>query len=191
MIKEHCVLAEEFIVVDPPSSLWNAARPLLEAALRLEGQKEEGVFWHGWDKRAIQAFLQELPTHCTLLVGVWNMEEEGQEREALMVGFICEVRGGEVCTLRTLEALWTEAEKDLPPIQELEPGYQHGLALLRAARQQIAPVAWALFTDWATWNEWIYAEDEQGGGSNKGEILETLARQGRCVLMGSQTSHHP
>src|SRR5689334_25367076 len=112
--KEHFVLAEEFIVIDPASPLWNTSRPLLEAALRLEQQDEDHSAWHGWRKPTIEAFLRALPDHCTLLVGVWDGETGASvpERDVLVAGFVCEVRAGEVCTLRTLEALWTLAEAD-------------------------------------------------------------------------------
>jgi len=180
------VLAEEFAIIDPEAALWNAVRPLLDSALRLE-REEKSYTWHGWRKDFIEAFLKHLPAHCALLVGVWDAlgvsgeADDAQEREVLALGCICEVREGEICSLRTFEAL---ADTDLPPARELEPGYQHAVELMRAARMQVAPVAWALFTDRATWNEWLFAEDD------KGELLASLAQQGHCVLMGSQTSHH-
>ena len=34
----------------------------------------------------------------------------------------------------------------LKPIKQLEPGYEDALEIMRMARVQIAPVAWALFT---------------------------------------------
>jgi hypothetical protein len=188
------VLAEDVIVVDPTSTLWRSARPLLEAALGLEQKGEEGMSWRGWRKQSIDAFLRELPDHCALMVGVWDDEsgESGQvrEHELLVVGFVCEVHMGEVRTIRTLEVLRAQPEAGLPPIQDLEPGFQHAFDLMRAVRTQIAPVAWALFTDWATWNEWIYGNDQQEAVIDKGAVLSELALQGRCVLMGSQASHH-
>jgi hypothetical protein len=54
---------------------------------------------------------------------------------------------------------------------------------MRITGIQVAPVAWALFTDQTTWNEWLFAEDD------KDELIASLAKQGRCVLMGSQASH--
>jgi hypothetical protein len=181
------VLAEDFVIIDPNASLWNAIRPLLDSALRLE-REEKSYTWHGWRKEPIEAFLKRLPAHCTLLVGVWDAEgmagetDDAQEREILVLGYICEVREGEICSLRTFEAL-ADADISLPPARELEPGYQHAIELMRATRMQVAPIAWALFTDRATWNQWLLAEDD------KGELLASLTQQGHCVLMGSQTSH--
>ena len=180
------MLAEEFVVVDGASPLWATARPLLDVALQLEQQDDSHV-WHGWTKRQIVAFLQRLPTHCSLLVGVW--QEEGQtQSETVKLGCVCEVKNGEVCSLRTFAAL---DDGTLPPVEQLEPGYQHALAIMRVVRGQVAPVAWALFTDKRTWDEWLFAEGADGHAIDKGELLAELARQGRCVLMGSQTAKHP
>jgi hypothetical protein len=181
------MLAEEFIIIDPEASLWSTIRPLLDSVLRLDREREPYV-WHGWRKELIEAFLGRLPTHCALLVGVWDAESiaeeacDGQEREILVLGCICEVRNGEICSLRTFEAL-TDTDPSLPAVAELEPGCQHAIELMRATRRLVAPVAWALFTDRVTWNEWLFAEDD------KDELIASLAKQGRCVLMGSQTSH--
>ena len=176
------MLAEELSVIDADSSLWSAVRPLLDNALRLE-QQDDTYIWHGWRKSQMNAFLQRLPVHCTLLVGVWGMDED--ERERLILGYVCEVIAGEVHTIRTFEAL---ADPDLPSVQELEPGFEHALSLMRVARNQIAPVAWALFTDKTTWDEWLFAAGE--GEIDKGTVLASFAQQGRCVLLGSQASHH-
>jgi len=182
------VFAEEFVIIDPEASLWNATRPLLDSAFRLE-REEKSYTWHGWRKEPIEAFLKRLPAHCALLAGVWHAEgmegeaDDAQEREVLALGCVCEVREGEICSLRTFEVL-ADADTSLPPARELEPGYQHAVELMRATRMQVAPVAWALFTDRATWNEWLFAEDD------KGELLASLAQQGHCVLMGNQTSRH-
>jgi hypothetical protein len=178
------VLAEELSVVDADSSLWSAVRPLLDNALRLE-QQDDTCIWHGWRKSQMNAFLQCLPAHCTLLVGVWGTDED--DRELLILGCVCEVIEGEVHTIRTFEAL---ADPDLPPVQELEAGFEHALALMHVARNQIAPVAWALFTDKTTWDEWLFAAGEDEGEIDKGAILASFAQQGRCVLLGSQASHH-
>jgi hypothetical protein len=181
------MLAQNFIVIDPETSLYNTIRPLLDSALQLDREKESYA-WHGWRKESIEAFLRRLPAHCALLVGVWDAEgiaeEAGddQEREVLALGCVCEVHNGEICSLRTFEAL-TKSDPSLPAVAELEPGYQHAVELMRATRRLVAPVAWALFTDRVTWNEWLFAEDD------KDELLVSLAKQGRCVLMGSQTSH--
>ncbi len=54
----------------------------------------------------------------------------------------------------------------------------------------MSPVAWALFIEKPTWDEWLFADGNDGAVVNKGKLLATFARQGRCVLMGSQTAHH-
>jgi hypothetical protein len=180
------VLAEELVLLDADSDLWHPLSSLLDAALRLE-QCDDTYFWHGWDKKQIDAFLHGLPDHCTLLLGVWDTstEETNQlEREVLVLGCVCEVLHKEVCTLRTFEAL-----SGIPPVQELEPGFEHARALIKAAQEQVAPVAWALFTDTVTWNEWLWAEGTDHAVVDKSERLAEFARQGRCVLMGSQTRH--
>ncbi len=189
MLEERCVLAEELVVLDADSPLWNALQPLLNAVLRLE-QHDESYSWHGWKKAAIAAFLHDLPAHCSLLAGVWEVEEsfaaneqEGRERETLIVGCVCEVFNGEVRSVRTFDAL-----TDLPPIEQLEPGIPHALELMRVARAQVAPVACALFTDKKTWDEWLFTETNEG--IDKGDLLASLAQQGRCVLLGNQTAHH-
>ena len=187
------MLAEELSVLDADAQLWNSARSLLEIAFRLE-QNDETYAWHGWRKQQIDTFLQSLPAHCTLLVGVWETildEDElaSQGREVLVLGFVCEVVRGEIDSLRTFDALHAAS---LPPVQELEPGFDHARELMRAVKTQIASVAWALFTDKATWDEWLLAERDESGFTDKGELLAELARQGRCVLMGTQTiQHHP
>lgn len=178
------MLAEELLVLDADTPLWNAARPLLQAALRLE-QGDDASSWHGWRKKAIETFLQELPAHCALLVGVWETTTEGQD--VLIVGCICEVRKGQICTVCTFEAL---TDADLPAVKAMEPGIEHAQALMQATRKQIAPVAWALFTDRATWDEWLFASGDNETMIDKGELLATLAHQGRCVLMGGQAALH-
>jgi hypothetical protein len=184
------VFAEEFLVCDADSALWQDARSLLNIALNLE-QQDEQYRWHGWQKQHIAAFLQGLPPHCTLLVGVWETdasaheEELGQER--LLLGIICEVVKGEICSVRTFEAL---SDPNLPAIEALEPGFEHARELLRVTKMQVAPVAWAIFTDQTTWQEWLLAESADEQIFDKGELLASLARQGRCVLMGSRAMHH-
>lgn len=178
------MLAEELLVLDADTPLWDAVRPLLQAALRLE-QGDGASFWHGWRKKAIEAFLQGLPAHCSLLVGVWETTTEGQD--VLIVGCICEVREGQICTVCTFEAL---TDADLPAVKAMEPGIEHAQALMQAARKQIAPVAWALFTDRTTWDEWLFSSGDNETMIDKGELLATLAHQGRCVLMGGQAALH-
>ncbi|HCI80187.1 MAG TPA: hypothetical protein DHW02_10910 [Ktedonobacter sp.] len=183
------MIAEELVILDPDAALWQAVRPLLTIALNIE-QREEYV-WHGWSKSQITNFLAHLPQHVALVVGVWSTHPDEQDREQLQAGFVCEVHDGQVHTIRTFEALQGD---DVPPISELEPGADHALAIMRSVRTQVAPVAWALFTDKATWDEWLTL-DEHGRDAgqepvDKGALLMTFARQGRCVLMGSQVRQY-
>ena len=194
---EQIVLAEELLVLDGDSALWQPVRPLLDAALRLE-QNDDTYSWHGWNKRQVNNFLQNLPPRCSLIVGVWESENdvgEGAafEREPLVLGVVCEVVEGEVHSIRTFEALATAG---LKPTDQLEPGIEDALEIMRQAKIQVAPVAWALFTDRTTWNEWLLADDadggdgEDGGVIGKGALLSSFSSKGRCVLMGSQAAHH-
>lgn len=187
------MLAEELTVLDVDSPLWTTARPLLDAALLLE-QNDETFFWHGWDKRQINQFLASLPVQSTLVVGVWDIfreEEDGSgeqvERELLTIGIVCEVMHGVVQSLRTFNALLNTG---LKPVAQLEPGIEDATEILRLVKREIAPAAWALFTDRATWNEWIFADSDENQSINKGELLTAFAQQGRCVLLGGQTAHH-
>jgi hypothetical protein len=194
------VLTEDFVIVDANSPSWSAIKPYVEAALRLE-QNEGPSTWHGWDKQQIDSFLQGLPSPCSLLVAVWETDDAVERnihghstREMLVLGCVCEVVAGEVRSIRTFESL---QDDDLPPLEELEPGYEHAFELMRVVRRLIAPVAWGLFTDKQTWNEWIFQEgnkslsdDNDGITVDKGKLLTVLAQQGRCVLVGSQTKHH-
>lgn len=191
---EQSVLAEELTVVDADSPLWSTARPLLDVALQLE-QHDETFSWHGWDKRQINQFLANLPPQSTLVVGVWDIFQEEEsgvagrvERELLTTGIVCEVLNGVVHSIRTFNALMNAG---LKPVEQLEPGIEDATEILRVVRTAITPAAWALFTDRATWNEWVYASDDEEHGMNKGELLATFVRQGRCVLLGGQTHHHP
>jgi hypothetical protein len=192
-LMEHVVLAEELMIIDADSPLWFTARPLLDAALRLE-QHNAGYIWHGWNKEQIDAFLNGLPSPCSLLAGVWQTEPahgNKPEEEKLAIGIVCEVVEGEVCSLRTFGAL---TQSGLKPASELEAGFEDAVAIMRAAKSAVAPVAWALFTDISTWNTWIFGDGdaevavERNGVVDKGELLARLARQGKCVLMGSQTA---
>lgn len=181
------MLAEELSVINAESPLWHSMRPLLNAALQLE--QDESFCWHGWSKAQIEGFLRTLPPHCTLVVAVWANASgaAADEQEMLQVGWVAEVRAGAVCAVRTLDAF---VEAGLPPIQQLEAGIEHALEIMRVVRMQLAPVAVALFTDMETWREWVYTDDGRGGCVDKGAILQSLAHEGRCVLMGSQISHH-
>lgn len=196
------MLAEELMILNGDSPLWQAVRPILDAALRLE-QNNDAYLWHGWSKQQVSKFLQSLPPRCSLVVGVWEAEDEVKtddafEHEPLVLGVVCEVLAGEVCSIRTFEALVADG---LKPVHQLEPGIEDALEIMRHAKMQVAPVAWALFTDRTTWNEWLLAEsgdgndDDGGNGGNsnvidKGALLSSLAGKGRCVLMGSQAAHH-
>jgi hypothetical protein len=191
------MLAEELVVLDAASPLWNAVRPLLDIALRLE-QSDESYVWHGWNKEQINSFLKRLPPICSLVVGVWEIVsvgdaieeqeecEKSEKSESLALGVVCEVADGEVCSVRSFDAL---AEFGLETVEHLEPGVDDAVEIMRVVRTNVAPVAYALFTDKVTWDEWLFAVDDEGGIADKGEILASLARQGRCVILGSQTAH--
>ena len=73
-------------------------------------------------------------------------------------------------------------------MRELEPGVDDALEIMRAARRLVAPVAWALFMEKSAWDEWLFAGGDDGAVIDKGELLATFARQGRCVLLGGQPS---
>ncbi|MEO6892358.1 MAG: hypothetical protein ABI456_21845 [Ktedonobacteraceae bacterium] len=183
------MLAEELEVLDVDSPLWQAARPLLDAALRLE-QNDETYTWHGWGRRQISTFLASLPALCSLVVGVWEtMPAEAENApfgsEELMLGVVCKVIEGEVQAICTFEALTAYR---LKPIKQLEPGLDDALEIMRAARTQVAPVAWALFTDRETWNAWVFASDDAETVADKAQLLASFVRQGRCVLLGSSSA---
>ena len=179
------MLAEKFIVLDSDSPLWMSTSPLLDIALRFD-QNDETYSWNGWNKQQINEFLAGLPQRCSLVVGVWETslaEDDVIEHEVLLLGVVCEVVAGEVCSIRTYEALTAYG---LGPVSSLEPGIDDAIEIMRIVRTQVAPVAWALFTDKATWDEWLFASSDQGDVVNKGDILTAFARQGRCVIMGNQ-----
>ena len=147
--------------------MWQAVRPILDAALRLD-RNDDVYSWHGWSKQQISAFLRSLPLRCSLVVGVWEAEDAGRadgafEHELLVLGVVCEVVAGEVCSIRTFETL---AADGLKPAHQLEPGIEDALEIIRHAKKQVAPVAWALFTDRTTWNEWLLAERGIGTGDD-------------------------
>lgn len=173
------MLAEELHIIDADAPSWPMIRPLLNAAMLLE--QNDTFVWHGWNKAQISTFLTSLPAHCTILAGVWSVSDD----EQLVVSCVCEIVDGEVQSVRTFESLRGEA---LPSLHELEPGSEHALEIMRVVRQTIAPVAWAIFTDKTTWDEWVYSGTENV--IDKGEMLASLAAQGRCVLMGSQARNH-
>ena len=183
------MLAEELLVVDPDSSLWGAARPYLDIALRLE-QNDESYSWHGWHKHQIEQFLKSLPSRCSLVIGVWETlteEAASSQHEPLILGVACEVVEGQVCSIRTFEALTTAG---LKPSSQFEPAIDDALEIMRVVKAQIAPVAWALFTNKATWDEWLFTSAPNDGIVDKGEMLASLAQHGRCVLLGTRSAHH-
>jgi hypothetical protein len=185
---EHIVLADELVVLDVGSRLWEPARALLDAALRLE-QHDDTYIWHGWDKRQMSQFLKNLPSPCSVIVGVWKtiLAEDGAEQhEELALGVVCGVVEGEVRSIGTFDAL---IPAGLKPAKELEPGFDDAIEIMRAARELMGPVAWALFIEKPTWDEWLFASGDDGAVVDKGELLASFARQGRCVLMGNQTRH--
>jgi len=188
---EKDVLAEELLVLDADAVLWRAARALLDIALQIE-QRDETYSWHGWHKQSMEAFLKQLPTQCSLILGVWETgldDNTTTGQEELWLGLVCDVINGEVCSIRTFEAL---TEVGLKPVKQIEPGFEDVMEIMHLVRTHVAPVAWALFTDKATWNEWLFTESDDETRIDKGELLGKFARQGRCVIMGSQAtqSHH-
>ncbi len=184
------MFAEEFLVVDGDSPLWGALGPLLNVALRLD-QSDGSMIWHGWRKSPIERFLGQLPSPCSLLVCVWEPtsidEEIGSER--LVLGALCEVVNAEVRTVRSVQALFAEGTRS---IVEMEPGISDAMELMRLAKREVAPVAWGLFTDKRTWDEWLLTEisGEPPSPVDKEDLLASLARQGRCVLLGSEVSNN-
>jgi hypothetical protein len=185
---EHIVLADELVVLDAGSRLWEPARALLDAVLRLE-QHDDTYTWHGWDKWQMSQFLKNLPSPCSVVVGVWKTipaEDGAEQHEELALGVVCGVVEGEVRSIGTFDAL---IPAGLKPAKELEPGFDDAIEIMRAARELMGPVAWALFIEKPTWDEWLFASGDDGAVVDKGELLASFARQGRCVLMGNQTRH--
>jgi hypothetical protein len=180
---EFHVLSEELLVIDGDSALWKAARPLLDAALRLDLQ-DERYSWHGWNKKQISVFLERLPSPCCLVVGVWEIvpgTNGSEEREHLVVGLVCEVIEGSISSVRTFDSL------GLKSVEQLEPGIQDALEIMRLVRMQVAPVARALFIDKVTWDTWLFADGVDGAVIDKGKLLAEFVRQGRCVLLGGSS----
>jgi len=183
------LIAEEFSVIDSDSPLWLLASSILDAALRFE-QNNEVYSWNDWNKQQIQSFLDSLPSRSSLVVGVWETKAENEgspECEKLVIGLVCEIIDGEVSSMRTFDALTVGG---LKPSNQLEPGIDDAREIIRYTEKLVAPVAWALFTEKSTWDEWLYASVDDGTVVDKGQQLTTFAQQGRCVLMGSQTKHH-
>ena len=182
------MLAEELLVLDGEDALWQAARPLLDAALSLE-YADETATWHGWQKRQVNAFLASLPSPCSLVVGAWDTlpaTETDPEQDRLVLGIVCAVEQGEIRSLCTFTSL---VQAGLKPVDELEIGMEDALDIMHYARRRVAPVAWALFIEKAAWDEWIFATADDEGVLDKGEVIARFALQGRCVLMGSRAAH--
>ncbi len=181
------MLVEDLSIVDGASPLWETMRPMLDAALRLETGDDTTV-WHGWNKAQVETFLRRSPHHCCVVVAAWETlhDEQHAERDVLRVGWVGELLDGQVCAIHTLDTLTIVG---LPHIHDLEPGYEHARAIMRAVHAGIAPVAWAIFTDKTTWDEWLFATDSEGGVIDKSALLRSLSQQGRCVLLGSQVGH--
>jgi hypothetical protein len=185
--QEQRVLAEELQVLDGEDALWLAVRPLLDAVLRLD-RREETFVWRGWQKSQIEAFLTMLPSSCSLVVGVWEnfpATHSGPAQDKLVLGVVCSVEQGEICSLRTFASL---VAAGLKSVVELEIGMEDALEIMHYARRQVAPVAWALFIEKTAWDEWIFTAGDDDGALDKGALLSRLAQEGRCVLMGSQAT---
>jgi hypothetical protein len=183
------LIAEEFKIIDIASPLWLSIGSLLDVARRLE-HNNEVYTWKGWNKRQIKRFLYSLPSRSSLVVGVWETKpekEDSPEGEKLVIGLVCEIIDGEVSSMRTFDAL---AVGGLKPSNQLEPGIDDAREIIRYTDKLVAPVAWALFTEKSTWDEWLFANVDDGTVVDKGQQLTKLAQQGRCVLMGSQTKYH-
>ena len=180
------MLAKELIVFDSDSPLWLSISPLLDIALRFE-QNDETYSWNGWSKQQIRDFLNSLPSRSSLVVGVWETipEKEGSpEYENLVLGLICEIIDGQVYSIRTFDALTIAG---LKPSKLLEPGVDDAREIIRLTEQLVAPVAWALFMEKSTWDEWLFTAGDDGIVIDKGQQLATFTHRGRCVLMGRQT----
>jgi len=183
------VLAEELLILNGEGPLWQTARPLLDAALRLE-QSDDSLVWHGWRKSQVEAFLATLPAPCSLVLGIWDTfpaTDTQPVQDKVVLGLVCKVEQGVIRSLGTFEAL---VSAGLKPIDELEIGMEDALDIMHYARRQFAPVAWALFSEKAAWDEWLFAAGDQDEIVDKGALLDRLVEQGRCVLMGSQAAMH-
>jgi len=182
----YILLAKEFIVFESDSPLWLSTSTLLDIALRFD-RNDETYSWNGWRKQPIRDFLNSLPSPSSLVAGVWetiHAKEGSPERENLVIGLICEIFDGEVRSVRTFDAL---TDGSLKPSNQLEPCIDDAREIIRQTEKLVAPVAWALFTMKSTWDEWLFAGEEDDIAVDKGQQLTTFTQQGRCVLMGSQT----
>lgn len=183
------MLAEDFLVLNGEGWLWQAARPLLEAVLRLD-QNDHTYTWHGWQKRQIETFLASLPSPSSLIVGVWDTYPATQEQAAqdkLTLGLVCKVEQGVICSIGTFDALLAAG---LKPVAELAIDMEDALEIMHYVRRQFAPVAWALFIERSAWDEWLFASEIEAEPVHKGRLLTSLVQNGRCVLMGSQAARN-
>ena len=183
------MIAEELIVIDSDSPLWLSTLPIFGSVLRFV-QNKEVYLWNGWNKQQIQSFLNSLPSRSSLVAGVWETKAEiegSHEYEKLIIGLVCEVIDGEISSIRTFDALTVVG---LKPSNELEPGIDDAREIIRYSEMLVAPVAWALFLEKTTWDEWLFANVDESTAVDKEQQLATFAQQGRCVLIGSQTKYH-
>jgi hypothetical protein len=183
------LLAKEFRVIDETSPLWLCCSSLLDIALCFD-HSDETYSWNGWSKQQIGNFLQSLPSRSSIVVGVWETlcEKEGNtEREKLVIGLVCEVINGEVHSVRTFDALSADG---LKPSDQLEPGIDDAQEIIRHTERAVAPVAWALFMEKSTWDEWLFASVDESAVLEKAQQLMELAHQGRCVLMRSKAKYN-
>jgi hypothetical protein len=183
------LIAKEFTVFDSDSPLWQPVSTWLDVALRFD-KNDESFSWNGWEKQPIREFLNSLPSPSSLVAGIWETipEKDGRpECENLVIGLICEIISGEVYSVRTFDALTLGGLKSS---NQLEPGIDDAWEIIRQTEKLVAPVAWALFTEKSTWDEWLFASEKDGIAVDKGQQLTTFTRQGLCVLMGSQTIYN-
>ena len=183
------LLAKEFRVIDETSPLWMCCSSLLDIAMCFD-HSDETYSWNGWSKQQIRNFLQALPSRSSIVVGVWDTlcEKEGDtKREELVIGLVCEVINGEVHSIRTFDALNVDG---LKPSDGLEPGIDDAREIILHTERAVAPVAWALFMEKSTWDEWLFASADENAVLEKGPQLIELAHQGRCVLMRSKAKYN-
>lgn len=183
------MLAEELLILNGEGPLWQTVRPLLDAALRLEQLGDTSV-WHGWKKSQVNTFLAELPSPCSVLAGIWDTvpaTDTYPAQDRLVLGVVCKVEQGAILSISTFESL---VAAGLKSVETLEIGMEDALEIMHYARRQVAPVAWALFSEKSAWDEWLFAAGDADGARDKGQLLGELVAQGRCVLMGSQAALH-
>ncbi len=182
------MIAEEFMVIDDSSPLWQSCSSLMDVALRIDGS-DDGYSWNGWNKQQIRNFLHSLPSKSSIVLGVWEMscgKEHYSEREELAIGLVFEVIDGDVYSVRTFDALKADG---LKPSNQLEAGIDDAREIIRHAEKVVAPVAWALFLEKTTWDEWLFETIDIDAQADKAQQLEVMTNQGRCVILGSKTRY--